>query len=99
MQTTKQDCYKSKEFKDHLWSEVSTTCQGGQWCYSAAERRLFYILFGLTIFLGAIYFSGFTNELASIYKSSKQLEAMNNQKINSMLEKKETTLLKEDPAK
>lgn len=90
MQKISQECYKSKSFRDNLWSEVSTTCVDSQWCYSYAERRMFYILFGITAVLGLLYFSGFTNEIASIYKSSKELQAQNSQNLQKAAKEKQT---------
>lgn len=81
---TKKQNYCQNNFKDQLWSEVSVSCEEEGYCYSFAERRLFYVLFGVTIFLGVIYFSGFTNEVASIFKSTRELDKLNDLKIQTM---------------
>lgn len=84
MQAKNQGYCQKTNFRQDLWSEVSASCDSDEWCYSYAERRLFYIIFGITAVLGVIYFSGFTNELASMFKSSRTLAKLNETRIESM---------------
>lgn len=87
MQTKKQNYCQPNNFKSTLWTEVSASCPEGEWCYSTVERRVFYIVFGFTAVLGIIYFSGFSTELASIFKSSRQLAKINEVRMENMQEK------------
>jgi hypothetical protein len=79
---TKKKFYQNNNFKTALWKEVSKNCSDDFWCYTTFERRVFYALFGLTVVMGFLYFSGITNEIVQVYRMSSQFNYLHEEQMN-----------------
>lgn len=75
---------KGSSFKQNLWSEVSTECSGGQWSYSFSERRLFFVLTIVTIFLMSVYLTGRMQEVKGLILDVNALDSVNSEKIQEI---------------
>ena len=84
MLTLNKSYLKRSSFKQNLWCEVSTECSGGQWSYSFSERRLFFAMTFLTLFLMTVYFTGRMQEMKGMMLDANALDQINTQKIQEI---------------
>jgi len=77
----------TENFKNCLWKSISSDCcQGSHWCYSYSEKKLFLLVLGVLISLGAIVFISLqhTKEYTSIREQLHTFQISNEDRLNDL---------------